>query len=72
MANSEPEEYSEPCVTLAYSERETYLEKETFRFLAYPQPWHIRKVGILRTLAYSEPEAYSEPCQTSVMEFLRK
>ena len=72
MVNSEPEAYSEPCVTLAYSEPETYLEIETFRSLACPQPWHIRKLGILRTLAYSEPEAYFEPCQTSRMEFLRK
>ena len=58
MTNSEPGKYSEPCVN-----------RDIFRTLSYPQPWHIQKLGILRTLAYSEPEAYSGPCQTATMEF---
>ena len=69
MTNSEPEKYSEPCVTLTYSEPEIFRNRDKFRTLSYPQPWHIQKLGILRTLAYSEPEAYSGSCQTGTMEF---
>ena len=35
MGNSEPAAYAEPCVTLAYSEPETYLEIGT-----YSDPWN--------------------------------
>ena len=50
MATSEPEAYSKPCVTLAYSEQQTYLEIETCS-----DPWLIHNPGTIRNLLYLEP-----------------
>ena len=75
--------YSEPCVTLAYSElwriqNLAYSKPEAFRTLVYLKLWHIQNKrrtqnpGLFRTLRYSEPEEYSEPCETSTMERFEK
>ena len=53
--------YSEPCVTVAYSEPWHIRNLGIFR-TRY----------IYRTLVYSEPEVYSELCQTSKMECFAK
>ena len=45
MADSEPEAYSETCVTLAYSEQESYLEPE-----ADSEPWLINSPGTFRNV----------------------
>ena len=50
MATSEPEAYSKPCVTLAYSEQQKYLEIETCS-----DPWLIHNPGTIRNLLYLEP-----------------
>ena len=66
--------YSEPCVTLTYSERwyiqssDMFRTRGIFRTLVFTEAWYIQKPGIFRTLLYSEPEVYSELCQTSTME----
>ena len=75
--------YSEPCVTLAYSElwyiQNPDIFKTTciFRILVHKKLWyiqnqrHIQNPELFRTLGYSQSEAYSEPCQTSTMNALR-
>ena len=64
--------YSEPCVTLAYSEfwyiqnPGMFKARGIFRTLLYPKLWHIpnqkhiQNSDISETLAHSEPEPYSE------------
>ena len=76
--------YSEPCVTLAYSEV-WYIQdpgifetRDIFKALVFPKLWHIQtqkhiqNPGLFRTLRYSTLEAYSEPCQISTMERLEE
>ena len=70
--------YSEPCVTLAYSEL-WYIEnpgilktRGIYRILVYPKLWHIQNPWLFRSLGYSKPETYSEPCQTPMMEHFGK
>ena len=74
------EAYSEPCVTLAYSElwylqnRGIFKTRGLFITLVYPQLWHIQNQrhiqnpGLCGTILYLEPEAHSEPCQISTIE----
>ena len=76
--------YSEPCVTLTYSElwyiqnSQIFKTRGIFRTLVYPKLWlvqnqrHIQNPGLFRTLGYSELEACSEPCQTFTMERFEK
>ena len=72
--------YSEPCITLAFSElwyiqnHGIFKARSIFRTLVYPKlrhsqnMRHVQNPGLRRTLGYLEPEAYSEPFQTSTME----
>ena len=55
------QEYSEPCVTSAYSEP-WHIQNER----------HMQNLGIFRREVYSEPEANSEPCQTFMTECCAK
>ena len=72
--------YSEPCVTLAYSElwyiqnRGILKTRFIFRTLIYPKTlahseletyWEL---WLFRTLGYSQPQTYSEPYQKSMMD----
>ena len=59
---------TEPCVTLACSELETYAEPTIYLL------WGILfrtmcNSSIFRTLAYSEFKAYSSKCQTPIMKY---
>ena len=78
------QEYSKPCVILAYSEL-CYIQnpgifktRDISRTLTYPKVWHIQNrryiqnPGLFRTLRYSEREVCSEPCQTSAIERFEK
>ena len=51
--------YSEPCVTLAYSEPWQIQNQTHIRTLVYSETWLIQNPGLFKTLTYSEPEAYS-------------
>ena len=60
--------FTEPCVTLVYSELRTYSEpcqismmKNLFTTLFNP--------SIFRTVAYSRSKAYSEYCKTSITKY---
>ena len=65
--------YSEPCVTLTYSEpwqiqNQTriqnpgkFITRHVFRTLVYSETWLIQNPGLFKTLVYSEPEAYYDP-----------
>ena len=76
--------YSEPCVTLAYSEL-WYIQNHRifktigiFRALVYAKLWHIQNQrhiqnpGLFKTLGYSKPETYSVSCQLSTMNHFEK